>query len=89
MNIFTLRLSSAKKQKKITLGLTQFLATEVSLKMMTKYFCFTLKILFVLNIFKFCPDFLGHVEKRFDKKAKVNFRYKYKSWLTSQEVKAI
>ena len=78
-----------KKKKKITLCLTQFLATEVSLKMMKKYFCFTFKILFVLNIFIFCPDFLGHVEKRLDKKVKVNFRYKYKSWLTSQEVKAI
>ena len=29
---------------------------------------------FVLKIFKFLSDFFGHVEKRLDKKAKVNFK---------------
>ena len=34
-------------------GLTQFLATETSLKVMKNYFSFTLKALFALKIFKF------------------------------------
>ena len=33
-----------------------------------------LKALFVLEIFKFSPDFLDHAGKRLDKKAKVHFK---------------
>ena len=40
---------------------------------MKKAFYFTLKTLFVLKIFKFFFFFFGHVEKRFDQKAKVDF----------------
>ena len=47
-------------------------------------FYFILKALFVLKIFKFCPDFFGHVGKGFDKKAKVNLKVcDVKTWITS------
>ena len=39
-------------------GLRQFLATEISLKMVKNAFYFTLKALFVHEIFKFFLDFL-------------------------------
>ena len=39
-------------------GLRQFLAIENHLKMMQEAFYFTLKTLFVLNILKFCLDFV-------------------------------
>ena len=29
---------------------------------------------FVVPIFRFCTDFFGHVEKKLDKKASVNFK---------------
>ena len=33
-----------------------------------------LNTIFILKVFKFCPDFLGDIGERFDKKAKVNFK---------------
>ena len=42
--------------------------------MMKNNFYFTFKALFVLKIFKFCPDVFGHVGKQIDKKAKANFK---------------
>ena len=76
-------------------GLRQFLTTENPLKMMKNYFYLFLKALFVLKIFKFCPDSFGHVRKRLDKKAQVGFKiYDVINWETynyypiSQEVKA-
>ena len=50
------------------------MATESSLKTMKNGFYFTLKALFVLNIFKFLPWLFGHVRKRLDRKDKVNFK---------------
>ena len=47
-------------------GLRQFLITENLLKMMKNAFYSTLKILFVLKIFKFLPWLFGHVEKPLD-----------------------
>ena len=47
-------------------GLRQLLATESPLKIMKDVFCFTLKALFVLMIFKFLSLLFGHVEKRLD-----------------------
>ena len=44
-------------------GLRQFLITESPLKMKKNVFYFTLKVLFVLKIFKFLPWLSGHVEK--------------------------
>ena len=41
---------------------------------MKNAFYFVLKALFILKIFKFCPDFLGHAGTRLDKKTKVNFK---------------
>ena len=41
---------------------------------MKNAFYFTLNALFVLETINFCPDFFGHVGKRLDKKAKVNFK---------------
>ena len=46
---------------------------ESRFKMKKNTFYFILKDLFVFKIFK-CLDFFGHVEKRVDKKAKVNFK---------------
>ena len=39
---------------------------------MINAFYFMLKALFILEIFTFLPWFFGYVEKRLDKKAKVN-----------------
>ena len=41
---------------------------------MNNGFYFIVKALFVITVFKFFIDFLDHVEKRLDKKAKVNFK---------------
>ena len=41
---------------------------------MKNAFYFTLKALFALKILDFCSDFFGHVGKRLDEKAKVNFK---------------
>ena len=52
------------------------------LKMTKNTFYFTLKALFVLEIF--LPRLFSHVEKRFDKKAKVNFKtYDVTDWTTN------
>ena len=57
---------------------------------MKNAFYFTLKILFVLKIFKFCPDLLDHVGKFLDRKAKVNFRnYNVINWETNNYNTAI
>ena len=37
--------------------------TEFPLKIVENAFCFTLKVLFVLKIFKFLPGVFGRVEK--------------------------
>ena len=41
---------------------------------MKNAFYFILKAIFVLKILKFISNIFGHVKKRFDKKAKVNFK---------------
>ena len=41
---------------------------------MKNCFYFILKALFVLKIFKFCPESFAHVRKRLDKKVKINFK---------------
>ena len=52
------------------------------LKMTKNAFYFTLKALFVLEIF--LSRLFSHVEKRFDKKAKVNFKiYDVTDWTTN------
>ena len=81
------------------LGLRQFLATEIPLKMMKNAFYFTSKALFVLKIFKFLSRLFGQVLKRLDLKDKGNFKfYDATAWLTnyfythcpiSREVKGI
>ena len=53
-------------------GLRQFLAIQSSLEMMKNAFYFTLKALFILNIFSFLLLLFAHVEQRFDEK--VNFK---------------
>ena len=77
-------------------GLRKFLTTESSLKIMKNTFYFILKALFVLKVFKFVFRLFGHVEKRLDKKARVNLKIYYvTTWKTnnytycprSQEVK--
>ena len=55
-------------------GLTQFLVTESTLKMMKKHFYFTLKALLVLKIFIFLYYFSRHVEKQLHQKDTVNFK---------------
>ena len=59
-------------------GLSQFLATESSLKMMKNAFYFTFKALFVLKVFKFLSCF-DHVGKWLGIKPKDNFRIYYVS----------
>ena len=44
-------------------GMRQFLVTESPFKMMKNAFYFTLKVLFVLKIFRFFVLTCGHVEK--------------------------
>ena len=64
-------------------GLTQFLATEILLKMIKSAFYFMSKALFVPKIFKFLSWLFGHVSKRLDKKNKINFKfYDFTAWLT-------
>ena len=60
------------------------MATENSLKIMKNAFCFTLKTLFVLKIFKLLSWRFGHVRIRLDQKNKVNFKiYDVTALLTS------
>ena len=56
-------------------GLRQFLATEISLRMMKNAFYFTSKALFVLKIFKFLSWLFRHAAERLDKKDQVNFKF--------------
>ena len=56
-------------------GLRQILATESPLKMMGNAFYFTLKALFVLQIFNFLSWLFDHAAKRLDKKDWVNFKF--------------
>ena len=66
-------------------GMRQFLATESALKMMKNTFYFTLKALFVPQIFKFLSCIFGHVAKRLDKNDQVNFKfYDVTAWLTNK-----
>ena len=41
---------------------------------MKNVFYITIKALFVLKIFKFCPDCFGYIEKQLEKKDMVNFK---------------
>ena len=67
LTVSCIMLKNGPKYFKGTLsGLRQFLATESPLKMMKKFFYFTLKALFVLKKFKFLSWLFGHVEKRLD-----------------------
>ena len=44
-----------------------------------------MKALFVLKILNFCPDFLGHVEKRRDNKITINLKvHDVTNWLTNK-----
>ena len=62
----------------------QFLATERPLKMMKTDFYFTVKALFVLEIFQFLLGIFDHVGKWRDQKAKINFKtYDVKKWITN------
>ena len=65
-------------------GLRQFLTIESPLKMTKNAFYFTLKALFVFEIFTFLSSLFGYVEKRLDKKAKANFKiyYHVTNWTT-------
>ena len=42
---------------------------------MKDIFCFILKALFILKMFKLLPCCFGQIEKRLDQKDKVNFRF--------------
>ena len=51
-------------------------------KLIKNVFCFMLKTIFVLKIFKFLSSLFDHVEKRLDWKRKVNFKiYDVTTWL--------
>ena len=57
------RIASIHLMKGTLSGLRKLSATENLLKLIKNYFCFTLKALFVLKIFKFLSGLFGHVEK--------------------------
>ena len=60
------------------------MATESPLKMMKNGFYFTLKALFVFEIFQFLFRNFGHVGKQFDEKAKANFKiHDITHWITN------
>ena len=60
------------------------LVFESPLKKIENAFCFTLKALFVLMIFKFLSCLFGHVGKWLDWKDQVNFKiYGITTWLTN------
>ena len=64
-------------------SLRQCLATKGPLKIIKNAFYFTLKALFILNIFKFLPWIFGHI-KQLDSEDKVNFKiYDVATWLRS------
>ena len=99
-NIFQ-RLCFWKEIVKGTLsGLRQILVAKSPFKMMKNAFYFTLKAIFILEIFKFLFWLFGHVGKRLDKKPKINSKiYDVTNWVTDsydtyiarylKEVKAI
>ena len=63
-------------------GLRQFLAIASQLKMMRNAFYFTLKALFVLEIFQILFWVFGYVGIQHDERAKVNFKISYVSnWI--------
>ena len=65
-------------------ALSQYLATESSLKMMKNAFYFTSKTLFFLKIFKFLPWLFGHVTNWLGKKDQASFKfYDVTAWLTN------
>ena len=52
--------------------------------MMNNAFYFISKDIFVLEIFKFCPDLFVHAGRRLDKKGGVNFKiYDVTTWKTN------
>ena len=67
-----------------------FSINRSSLKIIKNAFYFTLKALFVLNIFQFLSRLFGHVEKQLDKKNKVEFKtFDVTTWLASNCVAVI
>ena len=62
-------LKKKKKQKYLI-----SIIPEIFRSIMKNAFHFNLKALFILKIFKSCPEFFGHVGRRLDKRAKVNFK---------------
>ena len=54
------------------------------LKMMKNAFYFTLKVLFVLKLFRPLSRLFGRIEKQLDQKDKINFKiYDVTAWLTN------
>ena len=53
----------------------KFWQLKPPLKMMENAFYFTLKALFALKIFTFLFSLFSHVEKRFNEKDQVNFKF--------------
>ena len=72
-----------KGVKDALVSLIRFLTTESPLKIMKNAFYVTLKILFVLKVFKCLSLLFDHVGKRLDWKDKVNFKIdEIVAWLT-------
>ena len=54
------------------------------LKMMKNAFYFTLKVLFVLKLFRLLSRLFDRIEKQLDQKDKINFKiYDVTAWLTN------
>ena len=66
------------------------MAIKSSLKLMKNVFYITLKVLFFLKVFHFLIRIFGHVGKRLDNKAKINFKiYDVTYWNTNSYNKNI
>ena len=66
------------------LGLRQYLTTKSPLKMIKNAFYLIFKLFTFLRYLIFFPGFFGHVAKRNDKKATVNFKiYDVMNWETN------
>ena len=75
-NRLKIRLSPSKKVAFICF-------TECLLTMMISTFYVNLKGLFILNIFNFCPDFIGSIGQRLNKKAVYFDIYDVINWKTN------
>ena len=86
-NVFLFRSAMPRKSYEyVKVGLSPskfffYCFNKSPLKLIKNYFYFMLKVLFILEIFKFLSCLFGYVEKWLDKKAKANVKiYDITDW---------